>query len=255
MKKILSLLAILLLVTGFTGCIKKDTATLQRIIELQNGKCPVNLGTAGDVLSISYDDENRKVEITVLVNDDTQDLEAISADTELACRVCALTLRPSEAREFMREIVDTGSDVVITYRGRTSGKTAEVILSSGDIDDYLDDKQDKTEDGLAALDDAIAALQADCPCEIEEGITITGITKKRNNVIITCTLDEDICTIESFNMIATDVRNGILGLYENAELRNLVGALGPSGRGLVVEFTGSALGQTVEVVIPPAELS
>ena len=171
MKKIISLLTVALMAVCFAAC-TKDTATLRGLIEQENSKCPMNLGSAGEVLSIGYDDENRLVQITVHVNDDTRDLESIREDTQLACRICALTLLGKKAREFMREIVDTGSDVEITYRSRNSDKSVVAVLSHSDLGDYVDNQQDTVDDSLDEVDSAVKAMQGSIPYEIDEGITI-----------------------------------------------------------------------------------
>ena len=51
MKKIISLLTVALMAVCFAAC-TKDTATLRGLIEQENSKCPMNLGSAGEVLSI-----------------------------------------------------------------------------------------------------------------------------------------------------------------------------------------------------------
>lgn len=253
MKKIISLLTVALMAVCFAAC-TKDTATLRGLIGQENSKCPMNLGSAGEVLSIGYDDENRLVQITVHVNDDTRDLESIREDTQLACRICVLTLPGKKAREFMREIVDTGSDVEITYRSRNSDKSVVAVLSHSDLGDYVDNQQDTVDDSLDEVDSAVKAMQGSIPYEIDEGITITSLTKKGNNVIINCTLDEDICEIQNFRMISDDVKNGFRGNYKDPDMQKLIRALGPTGRGLVINFTGSASGQTIDIFFTPAEL-
>ena len=121
---------------------------------------------------------------------------------------------------------ECGSDVEITYRSRNSDKSVVAVLSHSDLGDYVDNQQDTVDDSLDEVDSAVKAMQGSIPYEIDEGITITSLTKKGNNVIINCTLDEDICEIQNFRMISDDVKNGFRGNYKDPDMQKLIRALG-----------------------------
>lgn len=109
-------------------------------IEIANKQCPMSMGTAGEVSSIVFDGTN--VVYSMLMNEDYADFEAWEKHPDvMKSTTIAMFSNPKDnIRKLLEMVVDTKSGMKFVYKGNATGKEAECLLDTKDLENILNQK-------------------------------------------------------------------------------------------------------------------
>lgn len=230
------------------GCVENK---LKTAIEKANVNLPVSIGAAGELTSISYEDN--AVVFLYTLDEQFTNIDILSSNTELMKSSISTFLRNEKMKTFFALLVEENTDLCMIFKGKATGKEASMKLTSIELKQELDKPASTNEDKLKA---SIATANQQMPLDTGTGIIVTEVVEKDNQVLYLSKVSDK----NQFEMIA----NNTEGVKNSMKL--MIKMMGPAEKQifqLIVE-SGKYLGysyymdngdETINIVLTNSELS
>ena len=238
-----------------TACSQKSK--LKMAIEIANKQCPMSMGTAGEVSSIVFDGTN--VVYSMLMNEDYADFEAWEKHPDvMKSTTIAMFSKPKDnIRKLLEMVVDTKSGMKFVYKGNATGKEAECLLDTKDLENILNQKVSKEESEQKKLEELVKATNISCPMRVDEVTVLEKLAIEAENVVYTYTIDENSMDIASLKGNEEQMKQNVKGSLNVSEpaLKVFLEACVKNNKGLVYRYVGDVSGDSTEFMFSVAEIT
>lgn len=199
MKRITLILFLLLSIIVMTACEsahEKQIKKLKKEIAEVNAVCPINVGIAGDVISMKYDDKSNTVSVYYAVNEDISGHLFLNQNQENMKKQLRLLFSHKEGLPIIKDIVKAKASFSAKYKAISSGKTVEFTLPYAELKDMVDHPLADNEINRMILDNSVVMQNASLPSDIGDGMTVTKVEIVGDKVIYHTKLNEDLISVK-----------------------------------------------------------
>ena len=237
------------------SCENANEKKLKREIEVANQQCPMNMGMLGDMISMKYDEKDKEVQMYLVVNDDFFNIDVLRNNENMARQSMKLSFSKGESREMLKEVIDAGASISITYKSGSTGKTFKMAQSLDDLKEIYDNPISDSEISTLMLANTIAMEDSRCPYIIDEGMEMTSVRDDGENIIYSCRLDEDIYDMSYFKYAYNDVKEGVSSVFDDPVVKRELSLIVSQGKNLIYRYSGDRSGEYVDITFAPYELN
>lgn len=174
------------------SCTQKSK--LKVIIAAANARCPVSLGTLGEVVSITFDGND--MVYTISADEDFCDLDLMRQNADVVKKEIASEFATTDADELLEQIIQAKAGLKYVYIGKSSGDRVECCLTTSDLEDIKSGKFDEDEIALESLREQARQTNQSCPMKIDDGIVLNSVFLDESNFVYLYTVDTDIADLE-----------------------------------------------------------
>ena len=239
----------------FTGCSDKKSQ-LKLGIEMANKQCPIRVGAAGEVSSITFD--GKDVIYTMVMDEDYANLEALEKNPEsMKSAVSAMFRNPQgDIKKMLDLVVETNSGVKFIYKGKTSGKEVECYLTTEDLKNLVDSKMSVEESNRKKLEELVNVTNVSCPMTIDEATVLEKLTIEGDNVVYIYKVDEEAVDIDALESNKEEMKQSIKSSLDVSDpsLKNFLEACLKDKKNVVYRYTGNTSGDSMECVLEVSEI-
>lgn len=238
-----------------TGCSDKKSQ-LKLGIQIANKQCPIKVGAAGEVTSITFDDKD--VIYAMSMDEDYANLEALEKNPEsMKSAVSAMFRNPQgDIKKMLDLVVETNSGVKFIYKGKTSGKEVECYLTTEDLKELLNSKMSAKESNQKKLEELVNITNVSCPMTIDEATVMEKLEIEGDNVVYLYKVDEDMVDVDALESNKEEMKQGIKNSLNVADpsLKSFLEACLNDKKNLVYRYTGNTSGNSMECVLEVSEI-
>lgn len=238
-----------------TGCSDKKSQ-LKLGIQMANKQCPISVGAAGEISSITFD--GKDVIYTMLMNDEYANLEALEKNPDsMKSAVSAMFRNPQgDIKKMLDLIVETNSGVKFIYKGKTSGKEVECYLNTEDLKKLLDSKMSVNESNQKKLEELVNVTNVSCPMTIDEATVLEKLAIEGDNVVYIYKIDEEAVDMAALKSNKEEMKQNIKSSLNTSDpsLKNFLSACLNDNKNLVYRYTGDTSGDSMECVFEVSEI-
>ncbi|MDE6755461.1 MAG: hypothetical protein K2J82_12755 [Muribaculaceae bacterium] len=253
MKKCINFFMLLVMVLALAGCGANDRMLKAQI---ENGKkhCPISLGMAGKLTSMSYDDSNREVKFVITLNKQVSDIKNLQADPESARQTMRLALQKGNMKQLLEMMVDAEASLNITYKNKGSKEEFVLNFSSEELKNILDNPMTEEETNKLMLQTQINSEKNRLPYKIEKGLNVVGIEDNGSSLVYVCEVDEDLYDIDEMGKAKEELKDNMRKMMKDRAMRQQAEILSSLNKGFEYKYVGKTSGKNVIVAFSSAEL-
>lgn len=238
----------------FFSCENKNIKELKKAIAEANEQCPSNIGIIGDILSIKYNEQNKEVAIYMVTNEEIVDIDAIKENQQLVMQSTALSY-VKERQGFIKQLINTGVGLSITYKGTSSGKDVNIKISLEKLKEYYQTSMSDYDINKVLLNNMLIIENTSCPYAVDEDVECVNVYDEGENIVYTFrSLDSE------FNAITPDMLDMMKEEMEMKEqskdpsMKRLLGLICSLNKGLIFRFEDKK-GKSIDIAFSSYELS
>lgn len=223
---------------------------LKAAIEEGNKMCPLSLGVAGEMTSITYEDD--AVNFLFTMDEQFTNIDVISANPEAFKNSFITGMKNEKTQKLFEIMIEANADLVVIMKGKTSGKEATVRLTSSELKEELEKPMPTAEDKLKA---SITEANRNMPLDTGSGIIMTELKDDGETVVYMAKVT-DKKQLELIASSTENVKNSqrtVFKMFGPAE-KMFFEYIADAGRNLGYTYYAEGSDKTVEVVHTNAEL-
>lgn len=255
MKKTISLIVTIAVMTiGLISC-DNSKDRLAKIVENTNAELPKSIGIAGTFNSIVYERDNNTVVLTFTLNPELQTIADLRKAGSTAQGMLIQTLAQPDSKSMTDLITDAGANVKCVYMSPTGDDTFEVEVTSEDV------RREITENDLSEEDSATRMLEtsaeitnAQCPNDLGDGLTMINMTVEKDALVYNYIVDDNLYDINSFSEYSDDIKNSMRESFSDPAVRQIIGLCKKTGRSLIYRYASSGTGESADIIFSAEEL-
>lgn len=254
-KNWMTLLFFSLFALAFSACQEKG-AKLKAAAEKANEDCPVSIGEAGEMTSVTSD--GKTLTLTFRMNEDLLNIKQIREVPEVL-RASALALvknATGDTKEMIDLLKEERAGLNIVYTGDKSGQKVSVELSYGDLAGASKAGEEQGQSPLEMLEAQIRLAKHQMPMKIEKGMSITDVNLKGIYVVYDVEVDESMYSVdalkENADAIKTEVTKNLSG--NDVSMKEFVQTCKKAGKGIAYCYVGNRSGDKCVVKVRAEEL-
>ncbi|MDE6716865.1 MAG: hypothetical protein K2J70_01620 [Muribaculaceae bacterium] len=255
MKKCINLLMIVLLAVLAGACGGKNDAVLKAQIESGKKHCPMNLGMAGKLTSMSYDDKTREVEFVITLNKQMTDVNELKADPENAKEMMRLALSKGNMKKLVDMMVDADASLKVTYKNRGSKDDFSIQFPAEEIKNISENPMSEEDTNKLLLSTQLKSEKKKLPYSIDRGLKVTGIEDNGSSLVYVCEVDEDLYDMPDMEKSKAELKENMGKMLKDRSMRQQAEVLASLKKGFEYRYVGKSSGNTVTVAFTPDELA
>ena len=241
------ILCVCAITSVFCGCAENK---LKAAVEEGNKSCPISLGLTGELTSFSYQDNT--VQILYTLDEQFTDIDILAANPEDMKTTFTAGIRNEESKEMLNLMIEANADLIIVFKGKTSGKEATFKLSSNELKKELDKPMASNDEKLKL---AISQTNLQMPMDTGTGVVITKLVDKGDMVVYMAKVTDK----EQFKLLSSNLENAknsqkimfkMMGPAEKMFFKLIVDA----GKNLGYIYYTDGIDETYEIVHTNSEL-
>lgn len=238
---------------GLAGCGAKDAA-LKAQIESGQRHCPMNMGMAGKLTSMSYDSDSHEVKFVLTLNKDFADVKDLSADPEIAKESMRLSLSQGDLKKLLDMMVDADAGLKVVYKNRGSKDDFTLQFSPEDLKQIAANPMSEEESGRLLLANQIKSEKKRMPYKIDTGLTVTGIKDNGSALVYICNVDEDEYDIDMMENSREELKDNMRNMLKDISMSGQVKLLSGLDRGFEYRYIGETSGKEIVITFSADEL-
>lgn len=255
MKKLIFLFSILAITIGMSSCQSVAEQKLKKAIEQANKSCPLDMGMVGQITSMKYDSDTKYVINTVLTDEDVVDLVYLNENKNEAVSAMKLALDQNEdTRKMLKLMTEAGAGMTYIYEGNLSGTICEVSLSPEEIKDLYENPVSEDVKYKMIIKTAVENEGSRCPYTIDEGLEMVSVEDDGENVIYTCSADEELFDMDLMESMKGDLKGSIAETLNDLSAQDFIKALRQENHGIIYRYVGNKTGKQVDIVFDNDDL-
>ena len=223
---------------------------LKMAVEAGNQKCPLSLGITGELTHIEYEDNT--VELLFTIDEQFIDIDKIAADPESLKESVLAWSQNKDTKMLFEMIIEAGADLRYIYKGKTTGKEAELYLTPSELQQALEMPAPTSEDKLRL---AIQQTNRQMLLDTGTGVIVIELVEQGDVVVYMSKVTDK----DQFDYIARNqegVKNNqrvtfkMMGPTDKAFFKMIAEA----GKGLGYTYYMEGSDETIEVIHSNSEL-
>lgn len=255
MKKILTILSVLVILLGFSSCQNAKEKALKSDVEATNAQCPIDMGIAGAMTAVKYNADTKTVHMFFSSTEEAMSINEMEANPELIKQMTMLNLTDANCEPFINMMADADAALDLTYKSQRNGKTFTLKLSADEIKEIKDNPLSEEETNSIRLASQLALENSRCPYPLDEGMEMVKAYDDGDYVVYYCTLDEDMYDMSLFESLQDQFKQEMKGIVNDPAVKGEVGIIMANGKGLTYRFHGTTTGQDADISFSNAELA
>lgn len=256
-KKILLIAAaavlVFYLIVGLARTEDAASKKLRQEIESADANCPANVGMMGQIEGMKYDEEARKVTMTMILNEEVAELELLRNHPD-PLGIMKMSTSVGDSKNMLQDIVDAGAGLTIVVKGSRTGDRFEIKATEDDLRDAIDNPMTDEEKTRQVIDTQLAVENSRCPYDVDEGLTVTKVYDDGTNIVYDYRVDESMYDFELVEAGREDLRQGMVEMFPDPVINSQLKRYHALGRGLSCRYYGSLTGAEFAVTFTPEEL-
>lgn len=245
---------LLVLCLLLAGCSQKTK--LEAGIESANKQCPISLGEAGEVTSISFDGTDVLYEISV--DDAYLNLDALSKSPEsMKAGIGAMLSNPKgDVKKTLELVVEAGSGIKYTYKGKTSGKEASCYLNTEELKKLLHVNLSQADIDRQQLEELVNLTNVSLPMSVDEATRLDKLSIEAEQVVYDYTIDETKVKMSVLKENEGQLKSQIKSSWSlgDASMKMFMEACVKCGKGIGYRYVGDASGEVLYISFEASEL-
>lgn len=254
MKKCINLLMVVMLAVMASACGGKNDAVLKAQIESGKKHCPMSLGMAGKLTSMSYDEDNKEVNFVITLNKNVTDVNDLKADPETSRTSMRLALSKGDMKKLLEMMVDAGASLDVTYKNRGSKDEFELKFTPEELKEILDNPMSEEEVNKLLLSNQVKSEKNRLPYTIDRGLKVTGIEDNGSSLVYTCEVDENLYEMPDMEKMKDELKKDMRKMLRDRAMRKQAEILASLNKGFEYKYVGNKSGSIVTVTFTAAEL-
>ncbi len=247
-------IGLFLLILLTTSCQK---AKLKTAIEIANKECPINMGEAGTITSITYNGDN--VVYNFRLNEEIANIKALKSNPEsIKESMKVMYQNPTkEVRTLLSLVIEGNAGLQMIFVGDKSGDTVTSMLTTAELKEILNTKAEASQSDQAKLEVQIKMANLQFPMQASKEVVIEKIELNDSSVTYICQVDEEICSIDQVEANAVNVKKGIvtnLRSQTDEATQTFIRCCVNCNRNITYRYVGNQSDSTYDVVVSVAEL-
>lgn len=212
------------------------------------------MGLMGEVAGFEIEDGN--VVVNYNVNEDVVNIDFLNKNTDMVKRNAAMMFNnpTGNIKALFDVLEDVDAGLILKFNGVTTGKVASVTLTTNDIDEYLNSKEEK--DPQAILESQVEITNAQCPIHISPGMNVVNITIEGEYVVYNVECDETSYSIAALNANKNQIKQAVVnGLDSNdPTMAMFMKICKDAGKGISYKYKGDKSGETCTIELSASGL-
>lgn len=253
MKKCLNLLMLMVVALAFAGCAGDSALKMQ--IESGQKHCPMNLGMAGKLTSMSYDDKEHMVKFVLSLNKNVADVNDIKNDPETSREAMRLALSKGDMNKLLKMMVDAEAGLRVVYKNRGSNDEYVLDFSAAQLKDIYNNPMDENAVNKLMLTNQIKSERRRIPYTIDRGLKVTDIQDNGTNLVYVCEVDEDLYEIDDMANGKEELKQNMKKMLKDKAMRQQAEMLAALNKGFQYDYVGKPSGKTIVVEFSAYELA
>lgn len=254
MKKIANLCLIVVLTLLATACGSKDEAVLKAQVESGKKHCPMNLGMAGKLTSMSYDEDNKEVDFVISLNKNLTDVKDLQKDPQSAKDAMRYSFSKGDMNKFLKLMADADAGLKITYKNRGSKDDFELVFTPSEIKEIYENPMSEEDANKMLLASQVKSEKSRLPYSIDRGLKVTSIEDAGSKLVYICDVDENLFDIDEMGTAKEEVKKNMEKMLKDRSMRQQAEVLASLNKGFEYKFVGNPSGKSVVIEFTAAEL-
>lgn len=255
MKRLLILFSVIVAMVGFTSCVNENVAKLKREVEAADKQCPVNMGMMGDILSLKYDEKAKEVQMYFSLHEDIASIDALKNNEDMALKSMKLSFSRDQSKEMLKQMINAGAGLSITYKSASTGKSFKVSLSLDELKEIRDNPMSEMEVNQMLLENSMAMENARCPYLVDQGMEMVKVFDDGENIVYSCRLNEELYDMSAFEYAQAEMKQNMKEILKDPMMKQQLGIIQKVGKGFVYRFYGDTSGKSVDITFSNDELA
>lgn len=254
MKKYLYLLLLMIMSFSMTDCGRNDAA-LKAQIESGKKHCPMNLGMAGKLTKMSYDEDNRVVKFVITLNKQISDVKDLQNDPQTARQAMRLSLQKGNMKQLLEMMVDAEASLNITYKNNGSNDEFNLNFTADELKKILDNPMTEEETNLMLLSNQVKSEKNRMPYSIDTGLKVIDLDDSGSSLVYVCEVDEDLYDIDEMENSKDELKSNMRQMMKDPSMRQQAEILASLKKGFEYDYVGKPSGKKIVVAFTTDELA
>ena len=177
---------------ALAGCYGQSR--LEKFVDRLNNECPVPAGVMGEMTRVEM--QNGNVVVTLHVDDNMLNIEALSANPELLHQTVVTSFNnpTDDMKDLVNELKLCNAGLTYIFEGKYRGKQATVTLTSKEIKALAKTRTGADPDAL--LDATISITNAQLPVRVDEVTILQSLDREDDCVVYHYDVDESLFSFD-----------------------------------------------------------
>lgn len=259
MKRLIYVFSVLVIaVLTLAGCQDENVKKLKKDIAMANAMCPINQGSAGDLLSIEYNEKARMVFMYYACNEEYGNALFLKKNREAMLNNIRLLLQAGASEEILKEMINAGAGLVMTFKLPSTGKTTRLELTYEDLKAIKDNPMSEHERRMMLIENKMAIQNNTCPQKIMEGMTITKYALVDDRAVVYVEVDEELLDFNFLKKNASQLKDDMTADFANSwqdhAMQKDMKLFTSEGIGMLYRYYGNKSKDCVDIDFTPDEL-
>ena len=172
MKKIFYFLVLSVMSVAASSCADIAKEKLKAEFEAVNDKCPVDLGSLGEMTSARYDAESNAGVFLYTLNEEYVDVASLRKAVGAQKVFMSEFLKSESSRSILKSLVDADASLEMRFTGADSQEESTITFTAAELKEL--DKADASEDNaMRQLEAMVSINNAQCPKDMGDGLVST----------------------------------------------------------------------------------
>ena len=252
MKKCVNFVMLLIMVVMMASC--AGDSVLKQQIESGKKHCPMNLGMAGQLTSMSYNDKDHEVDFVITLNKQVMTIKDLEADPEIARQSMRLALSKGDMNKLLKMMVDADASLNIVYKNRGSKDEFTLNFPAADLKQIYDNPMDENEVNKLLLDNQLKGERNRLPYKVASGLMMTDIQDNGSNLVYICEVDENLYELDDMGNSKDELKEDMKKMLKDRAMRKQAEILSSLNKGFEYKYVGKQSGKSVTVSFSADEL-
>lgn len=254
MKRIFNFFLMTLMLVAVASCGKNDAA-LKAQIESGKKHCPMSMGMAGKLSSMSYDEGSRTVQFDFTLNKDFADVAELKEQPEIARESMRLSLSKGDMKKLLKMMVDADASLAVVYKNKGSQDEFKLEFTDAELKEIYDKPMSEEESGKLLLLNQIKGEKKRMPYKIDTGLMVTDIQDSGDALVYVCEVDENEYEIADMEAGVDDLKATMKDMLKDRSMRGQVELLSLLGKGFEYKYVGKDTGKVILVTFTADEIA
>lgn len=227
---------------------------LVKSIETLKRDLPVNMGMAGYLTGMNYDQDNNLVKIIFTVDAENIPFEFMDRNREIMKPILLSALSAPKMKEFSGNMAD--AEVGIRYVFKSTGGEDAVIVSVSDkeLKEALENPVETSELNEAIVKYNVAATNNAAPVWVDDISCVSAAEDDGENVVYITMVDDEVVDFQDIAVEIDALREYHEMSFGDRVMKVFLDALCGTGRGLIYRYVSKSGGESFEIGFTPQQL-
>lgn len=237
-------------VFAFVACFGQSR--LEKLVKEINDQCPIKAGELGEVTGAEVKEEGAV--FTLMVDETVFNIDALNSNPDIIRQSLLESLKnPSdEVKALVDELKLCNSSLTYIYKGKTSGKTTSVTITSDEIKN-ASKMSTSDQDPEALLNAQIAVTNVQLPLQIDEATIMTRLEREGNCVVYYYEVDETLVDFDYLEENASSVEEMLTMQLQQQKYdvgsATFIRACKENNTNIVYRYIGTNTGRTLSFTV------